>query len=91
MMPQMCPDSVVSSHCVRSPQGLIALLVGIAFVVGASLRAQAAKPIAFTAVKTRVSRRTWWSANRSPCDIAPRGERSGEPESQCVRYDVPKA
>ena len=30
MMPQTCPGSVVSTHLVRSPRGLIALLVGLA-------------------------------------------------------------
>src|SRR5215211_5194295 len=53
MMPQTCPSSVVSPGRVRSPRGLIALLVGLALSVGVSLRAQAA---------------TTWTVCASGCD-----------------------
>ena len=53
MMPQTCPGSVVSTHLVRSPQGLVALLVGLALSVGVSLGAQAA---------------TTWTVCASGCD-----------------------
>ena len=53
MMPQTCPGSVVSPGRVRSPRGLIALLVGLALSVGVSLGAQAA---------------TTWTVCASGCD-----------------------
>jgi hypothetical protein len=53
MMPQTCPGSVVSTHLVRSPRGLVALLVGLALSVGVSLGAQAA---------------TTWTVCASGCD-----------------------
>ena len=55
MMPQTCPGSVVSTHLVRSPRGLVALLVGLALSVGVSLGAQAA---------------TTWTVCASGCDYA---------------------
>jgi hypothetical protein len=55
MMPQTCPSSVVSPGRVRSPRGLIALLVGLALSVGVSLGAQAA---------------TTWTVCASGCDYS---------------------
>jgi hypothetical protein len=54
-MPQTCPSSVVSPGRVRSPRGLIALLVALALSVGVSLGAQAA---------------TTWTVCASGCDYS---------------------
>jgi predicted outer membrane repeat protein len=52
-VPQTCSGSVISPCSVRSPRGLIALLVGLALSVGVSLGAQAA---------------TTWTVCASGCD-----------------------
>jgi predicted outer membrane repeat protein len=54
-VPQTCSGSVISPCCVRSPRGLIALLVGLALSVGVSLGAQAA---------------TTWTVCASGCDYS---------------------
>ena len=55
MMPQTCPSSVISLPRVRSPRGLVPLLVGLAFTIGVSLGAQAA---------------TTWTVCASGCDYS---------------------
>jgi hypothetical protein len=54
-VPQTCPGSVISPCRVRSPRGLVALLVGLVLSVGVSLGAQAA---------------TTWTVCASGCDYA---------------------
>jgi Right handed beta helix region len=54
-VPQTCSGSVISPYRVRSPRGLVALLVGLVLSVGVSLGAQAA---------------TTWTVCASGCDYA---------------------